>query len=103
MKDKILKEIRDALMKGDRNGVTKATAQAFEQGIAVKEIIDSAWCRHGCHWAKFKANEIFIPEVLISAKAMHAGMSVLEPHFIKHGIKPIGKVLIGTVKATCMI
>jgi 5-methyltetrahydrofolate--homocysteine methyltransferase len=47
---------------------------------------------------KFKNNEVFIPEVLISAKAMHAGVAVLEPHFIKHGIKPLGKVVIGTVK-----
>lgn len=99
MHDKILKEIRDALMKGDRNGVVKATSQAFEQGVAVKEIIDSALVAGmDIIGAKFKANEIFIPEVLISAKAMHAGMAVLEPHFVKNGIKPIGKVLIGTVK-----
>ena len=99
MNDNILKEIRDALMQGDRNGVVKATSQAFEQGVAVKDIIDLALVA-GMEviGAKFKANEIFIPEVLISARAMHAGMAVLEPHFVKNGIKPIGKVLIGTVK-----
>jgi 5-methyltetrahydrofolate--homocysteine methyltransferase len=48
--------------------------------------------------ARFKANQIFISEVLISAKAMHAGMTVLEPYFVKHGIRPVGRVLIGTVK-----
>lgn len=99
MHNEILKEIRDALMKGDRNGVVKATSRAFEQGVPVKEIIDSALVAGmDVIGAKFKANEIFIPEVLISARAMHAGMAVLEPHFIKNGIKPIGKVLIGTVK-----
>jgi 5-methyltetrahydrofolate--homocysteine methyltransferase len=99
MHDEILKEIKDALMKGDRNGVVNATSRAFEQGIAVKEIINSALVAGmDVIGAKFKANEIFIPEVLISARAMHAGMAVLEPHFVKNGIKPIGKVLIGTVK-----
>ena len=86
-------------MKGDRSGVTDATARAFEQGVPVKEIIDSALVAGmNVIGAKFKANEIFIPEVLISARAMHAGMAVLEPHFVKNDIKPIGKVLIGTVK-----
>ncbi|MCX5678010.1 MAG: corrinoid protein [Candidatus Omnitrophica bacterium] len=99
MHNEILEEIKAALMKGDRNGVVKATSQAFEQGIAVKEIINSALVAGmDVIGAKFKANEIFIPEVLISARAMHAGMAVLEPHFVKNGIKPIGKVLIGTVK-----
>ncbi len=99
MKDKALKDIREALMNGDRNGVAALTAQAFEQGIAIKDIIDLALVgAMEVIGTKFKANEIFIPEVLISARAMHAGMAVLEPHFVKHGIKPIGKVLIGTVK-----
>lgn len=99
MHNKILKDIREALMKGDRDGVVKATSQAFEEGVAVKDIIDSALVAGmDVIGTKFKANEIFIPEVLISARAMHAGMAVLEPHFIKNGIKPIGKVLIGTVK-----
>ena len=47
---------------------------------------------------KFKNNEIFIPEVLIAAKAMHSGIAVLEPQFTACGIKPAGKVVIGTVK-----
>ena len=95
----ILKDIRDALERGDRKAVEKLTAQAFEQGVNIKEIINSALVG-GMEiiGAKFKANEIFIPEVLISARAMHAGMAVLEPHFVKHGIKPVGRVLIGTVK-----
>jgi len=46
----------------------------------------------------FKRNEIYIPEVLIAARAMHAGMSILEPLLAAHGIKMIGKVAIGTVK-----
>ncbi len=99
MYNAMLKEIRDSLQRGDRKVVEKLTSQAFEQGVNIREIINSALVA-GMEiiGAKFKANEIFIPEVLISARAMHAGMAVLEPHFVKHGIKPVGKVLIGTVK-----
>lgn len=99
MQDDILKDIRVTLMKGDRNGVVSLTRQALERDIAVKEIMDSALIAGmDIIGSKFKANEIFIPEVLIAARAMHAGLAILEPHFIQSGIKPTGKVLIGTVK-----
>jgi 5-methyltetrahydrofolate--homocysteine methyltransferase len=48
--------------------------------------------------AKFKANEVFIPEVLIAARAMNAAMDILKPELVKAGVKPIGKMLIGTAK-----
>lgn len=97
--DKILEDIKNALMKGDREGVAKSTKEALEKGMSIKDILDNALIA-GMEviGGKFKRNEVFIPEVLISAKAMHAGMALLEPHFLKHGIKPIGKVVIGTVK-----
>jgi len=99
MQSDMLDRIKEALMKGDRNGVAAKTKEAFDQGISIKDIIDCALVAGmDVIGAKFKANQIFIPEVLISARAMHAGMAVLEPHFVKHGIKPIGKVVIGTVK-----
>jgi 5-methyltetrahydrofolate--homocysteine methyltransferase len=95
----MLNEIREALFKGDRDTVVRLTRQALDNGIEIKKILDegliSAMQTVG---EKFKRNEIFIPEVLISAKAMHAGVAVLEPHFVKCGIKPIGTVVIGTVK-----
>jgi len=47
---------------------------------------------------KFKANEIYIPEVLIAARAMNASMEILKPELVKAGVKPIGKILVGTVK-----
>jgi len=47
---------------------------------------------------KFKNNEFYVPEVLIAARAMHAGMDVMEPHIAAAGIKPVAKVAIGTVK-----
>ena len=47
---------------------------------------------------RFKANEIYIPEVLIAARAMNQSMEILRPELVKAGVKPIGKILIGTVK-----
>lgn len=99
MKEDVLKSIKDALMKGDRAGVVKFTKAALEEGIGVKDILDKGLIG-GMEIIgdRFKRNEVFIPEVLISAKAMHEGMALLEPHFVKCGIKPLGRVVIGTVK-----
>jgi 5-methyltetrahydrofolate--homocysteine methyltransferase len=47
---------------------------------------------------RFKRNEIYIPEVLMASRAMNAAMEILRPEFVKAGVKPIGKILLGTVK-----
>ena len=47
---------------------------------------------------RFKNNEFYVPEVLIAARAMHAGMDILKPKLAESGVEPIGKVLLGTVK-----
>ncbi|MDP3791654.1 MAG: corrinoid protein [Candidatus Omnitrophota bacterium] len=99
MADAILKDIGIALAKGDRATVAKLTKEALDRGIGVKTILeDGLIASMNAIGEKFKANEIFIPEVLIAAKAMHAGIAVLEPLFASSGIKPMGKVIIGTVK-----
>lgn len=99
MSGDVLKTLRDALMAGDRVTVAEATKRALDDGMAIKDILDKGLIA-GMETVgnRFKANEIFIPEVLISAKAMHAGMDILKPHFQKSGIKPAGTVVIGTVK-----
>ena len=95
----MIQKIKEAILKGDREGVLKATKAAVEQGLEIRKILDDGLIGGMLVMGeKFKNNEVFIPEVLISAKAMHAGMALLEPHFVKHGIKPVGKVVIGTVK-----
>lgn len=99
MEDSILNSIKDSLAKGDRNGVVKAVKEALGKGLSVKTILeDGLIASMNTIGEKFKANEIFIPEVLIAAKAMHSGIAVLEPQFSACGIKPAGKVVIGTVK-----
>lgn len=99
MDEVMLKSIKDALAKGDRASVSKLTKEALDKGIEVKTILeDGLIASMNAIGEKFKANEIFIPEVLIAAKAMHAGIAILEPYFMACGIKPAGKVIIGTVK-----
>jgi 5-methyltetrahydrofolate--homocysteine methyltransferase len=99
MSNEILKAIQTALTKGDRNSVARLTKEALDKGLSVKTVLeDGLIASMNAIGEKFKANEIFIPEVLIAAKAMHAGIAVLEPHFTACGIKPAGKVVIGTVK-----
>jgi len=79
--------------------VASLTKTALDSGLAIKKILeDGLIAGMNAIGVRFKNNEIFIPEVLISAKAMHAGMAILEPHFTASGIKPVGRVVIGTVK-----
>lgn len=99
MSEKILNDIKDSLMKGDRAGAVRFTRLALDSGIEIRDILDKGLVAGmEAIGNKFKKNEVFIPEVLISAKAMHEGLAIIEPHFLKAGIKPIGKVVIGTVK-----
>jgi 5-methyltetrahydrofolate--homocysteine methyltransferase len=95
----VFEDIKNALAKGDKPTVVRLTKEALNKGIDVKTILEEGLIASmNAIGEKFKANEIFIPEVLIAAKAMHAGIAVLEPHFSASGIKPTGKVIIGTVK-----
>ena len=93
-----LTNIKDALKNGDINKVAELTKAALDNGIGVKLVLDTLIEGMDEIGEKFKNNEIFIPEVLISAKAMHAGLNILEPLLSKSGIKPTGKIGIGTVK-----
>lgn len=90
--------IKDALKNGEIKRVADLTKAAIDEEIPVREILNILIDGMDDIGKKFKNNEIFIPEVLISAKAMHAGLSILEPHLVKSGIKPVAKIGIGTVK-----
>jgi len=94
-----LQEINELLQKGRAPKVKELVAKAIEEGIAPQTILDegllSAMDVIG---EKFKNNEIFVPEVLIAARAMNAGAEILKPHLVSAGVKTKGKVVIGTVK-----
>lgn len=94
----ILKEISEYLQQGDNERVSALTKRAVEEEIPPKEILDKVLIAGmNIIGEKYRDHEIFLPDVLLAAKAMYAGMNVLKPLFIKEGIPTIGKVVIGTV------
>jgi 5-methyltetrahydrofolate--homocysteine methyltransferase len=97
MKD--LKALADAVVRGDQNSAVAITRQSLEAGISPKDILDQGLIT-GMEiiGAGFKKNEVYIPEVLIAARAMKVAMEVLEPELAKAGVRPVGKFMIGTVK-----
>ena len=94
-----LKALADAIVKGDQNAAVEITKAALEEGTAAKSVLDDGLIAGmDIVGARFKKNEIYIPEVLIAARAMKMAMEVLEPELVKAGVEPVGKFIIGTVQ-----
>jgi 5-methyltetrahydrofolate--homocysteine methyltransferase len=95
----ILKEISEQLRLGDDERVLALTKQAVELDIHPKTILDDGLIA-GMNVVGdlFRRHEIFLPDVLMAAKAMYAGLDELKPLFLKEGIPTKGKIVIGTVK-----
>lgn len=94
-----LKELSETLQQGDADRVRELTTQAIEEGLSPKEILDNGLIAGmNVVGAKFKEGELFLPEVLSVARAMHAGLDVLRPKLAETGSKLVGKVVLGTVK-----
>ena len=94
-----LNDISEALQRGKADKVSELIKQALNEKITPKNILEEGLI-HGMSiiGKKFKKNEVYVPEVLIAARAMHAGMDVLKPKLIESGVKNIGKVVMGTVQ-----
>jgi 5-methyltetrahydrofolate--homocysteine methyltransferase len=94
-----LNEIAVCLQKGAAKKVQEMIKEALEEKMDPKLILDEALLAPmSIVGEKFKNNEIFVPEVLIAARALNAGLAVLEPALVEIGNQPVGKVVIGTVK-----
>ncbi|MHC4574219.1 MAG: cobalamin-dependent protein [Planctomycetota bacterium] len=94
-----LKALADAVVKGDQNGAVELTKAALAEKVPVKSILDEGLIGGmDTLAALWKRNEVYIPEVLIAARAMKTAMEVLEPELAKAGVEPVGKFLIGTVQ-----
>lgn len=95
----ILEEISEFLQKGKRKNVKALIEQALEEGIdpkiILKEGLMSGMIIIG---GKFKREEVFVPDVMMAARAMNVGLSILEPKLVEAGNEPIGRVVIGTVQ-----
>ena len=94
-----LQALADALIKGDRNAVTELVTAALADGTGPKEVLEQGLIAGmNVIGKRFKANEVYVPEVLIAARAMHAGLDVLQPKLVEAGVEPVATVVLGTVK-----
>ena len=94
-----LSALAEAIIKGDQNTAVEITRAALDEGIAAKSVLDDGLIAGmDVVGDRFKKNEIYIPEVLIAARAMKMAMKILEPELVKAGVEPIAKFLIGTVQ-----
>lgn len=94
-----LTEISEAMQRGRAKLIKTLVPQALEEGIPAQEILqDGLLAGMDVVGRKFKANEIFVPEVLVSARAMNVGAELLKPYLSEAGVEPKGKVILGTVK-----
>lgn len=91
-------QMQTNLYDGDAQAVEVATRKALNEGMSPKEILDKGLIAGmDVVGRDFKAGDLFIPEVLLCARAMHAGLEVLRPLLAESGVKSQGKVVIGTV------
>ncbi len=94
-----LKALSEAIIKGDQKTAVDITKSAIEEGMAPETILaDGLITGMTVIGTRFKANEVYIPEVLIAARAMKMAMEYLEPVLVAAGVKPLGKAIIGTVQ-----
>jgi 5-methyltetrahydrofolate--homocysteine methyltransferase len=90
--------IYQAVMEGDADGASSQVQAALDAGLPPSDILN-----HGCIAAMgevgrlFEEGEMFVPEMLIAARAMQAGMNILKPHLAEDEISSAGKVVLGTV------
>ena len=95
----VLENLKENVIAGNESKVLEYTRKALDEGIDLEKILNDGFIPGmDVVGSKFQANEIYVPEMLISAKAMKAGMKILEPLLTEAGVEPIGKVVIGTVK-----
>ncbi|MCD6574460.1 corrinoid protein [Candidatus Aerophobetes bacterium] len=94
-----LKEIAENLIQGKAPKVKELVQKAVDEGQDVQKILDEGLLTGmSVVGEKFKRNEFYVPEVLIAARAMKAGMEVLRPLLVERDIKGAGKVVLGTVR-----
>lgn len=95
----ILNDISLALQKGKAKDVRAMVQQAVDSGLSAQTILnDGLLSGMSVIGVKFKNNEVYVPDVLIAARAMKAGTEILKPLLVASGAKSAGKVVLGTVK-----
>ena len=96
---RIFERISTAILEGDSEKAASLAQRALDSGESPKDVLDNGLVvGMGEVGARFKRGDMFVPEVLMSAEAMQAGLSVLRPHLLASGAKLVGKIVMGTVK-----
>jgi len=99
MSQALLDQIGQSLMAGQAAKVKELVQQAVNEKVPVGDVLSKGLINAmSVIGAKFKKNEVYIPEVLIAARAMKSGMEILKPLLAKAGVKSTGKFMIGTTK-----
>jgi 5-methyltetrahydrofolate--homocysteine methyltransferase len=95
----LVKTIFDNILEGQHKVVEAKAQEALDSGIAPKEILNEGMIAAMAEVGRlFEAGEYFVPEMLIAARAMKAGLAVIKPHLALANVKATGKVAIGTVQ-----
>ena len=95
----ILNEISEALQQGKAKNVKELVQKAIDEKVSAEKILkEGLLAGMGIIGEKFKNNEVYVPDVLIAARAMNTGSELLKPILAESGVKSTGKVILGTVK-----
>ena len=95
----LLREINERLYEGDQAAVALLVQRALDGGLSAEDVLQRGLIAGMDKVGKdFREEILFVPEVLVAAEAMHAGMNVLKPLLDAHGVKRLGRFVIGTVK-----
>ncbi|MCE5255868.1 MAG: corrinoid protein [Spirochaetaceae bacterium] len=94
----IFDDISLSLQTGKLKETKESVQLALDEKHSANEVLNALMDGMSIVGDKFKKNEVFVPEVLIAARAMNGGMVVLKPYLVSEGVKAKGKVVIGTVK-----
>ena len=95
----IIDDIGTLLQQGRTPKVKELVTQALNDGISPKDILEDGLLKGmSVVGEKFKRNEVFVPEVLVAARAMNAGVEILKPHLVSAGVTTKGVAVLGTVK-----
>lgn len=93
-----LQELGEAIKRGDRETAATLTKEAIDADVSAQVILDAMVSAMDVVGQRFQKNEIFVPEMLIAARAMKEALGLLEPILVKAGITPTAKAVIGTVE-----
>jgi 5-methyltetrahydrofolate--homocysteine methyltransferase len=96
---RVYERLSTAILEGDADKAAKLVERGLKQDLAAKDILDNGLVPGMDEvGVRFRAGDMFVPEVLMSADAMQAGLSILRPELVASGVKLIGTILMGTVK-----